>query len=214
MFCPVCECEYKEGITKCPDCEVDLVDELVEEEPEINEFDALMTTVEDVENREDRGIFISKEQLAEDNKSSGFSMIFVGTAGIILMVLIFLGIIPLRIGGYGQYLTYGVMGAMFIGFLVIGIKSLVLSKKYSEQAVLENSKNDEIISWFLDSFSASEIDADAYKTDDINTLPDIDIYYKRMDNIKDKITAQYIDLDEAFLDKIAEDIFESLYENN
>ena len=28
MFCPNCEAEYKEGITSCPDCSVDLVTEL------------------------------------------------------------------------------------------------------------------------------------------------------------------------------------------
>ena len=31
MFCPNCEAEYKEGITHCPDCDVDLVAELTPE---------------------------------------------------------------------------------------------------------------------------------------------------------------------------------------
>lgn len=28
MFCPVCESEFREGITECPDCEVPLVEAL------------------------------------------------------------------------------------------------------------------------------------------------------------------------------------------
>jgi len=28
MFCPKCKSEYRKGITKCPECNVDLVDEL------------------------------------------------------------------------------------------------------------------------------------------------------------------------------------------
>ena len=28
MFCPRCKCEYREGFTKCSDCNISLVDEL------------------------------------------------------------------------------------------------------------------------------------------------------------------------------------------
>ena len=31
MFCPKCKSEYKRGIIKCPECGVDLVDELLKE---------------------------------------------------------------------------------------------------------------------------------------------------------------------------------------
>jgi hypothetical protein len=33
MFCPNCRAEYREGIERCPDCEVPLVAELEEAEP-------------------------------------------------------------------------------------------------------------------------------------------------------------------------------------
>ena len=32
-FCPQCEAEYREGFTHCPDCDIDLVDELSAETP-------------------------------------------------------------------------------------------------------------------------------------------------------------------------------------
>lgn len=32
MFCPICKSEYREGFTKCADCQVDLVEKIEEDE--------------------------------------------------------------------------------------------------------------------------------------------------------------------------------------
>jgi hypothetical protein len=45
MFCPNCRAEYKSGISRCADCDVDLVDELPpESEPEWVEFEEVLST--------------------------------------------------------------------------------------------------------------------------------------------------------------------------
>ena len=44
MFCPQCNGEFREGITRCPTCEVDLVDELTEEEPEYVDWITVLET--------------------------------------------------------------------------------------------------------------------------------------------------------------------------
>ena len=38
MFCPICKAEYKEGILKCSDCDVNLVSELKPEPEERPEY--------------------------------------------------------------------------------------------------------------------------------------------------------------------------------
>lgn len=51
IFCPNCKAEYREGFTRCADCEVDLVDKLPEEkndefeiDPDINFVEILRST--------------------------------------------------------------------------------------------------------------------------------------------------------------------------
>lgn len=38
MYCPCCKSEYRNGITHCADCDVDLVERLPEEKPKENSF--------------------------------------------------------------------------------------------------------------------------------------------------------------------------------
>ena len=37
MFCPECKAEYRDGFTRCADCDVDLLERLPESEPELSE---------------------------------------------------------------------------------------------------------------------------------------------------------------------------------
>lgn len=44
MYCPQCNGEFREGITRCPTCEVDLVEELAEEPPDYVEWVTVLET--------------------------------------------------------------------------------------------------------------------------------------------------------------------------
>ena len=61
------------------------------------------------------------EARAEDNLSSAWTLVIVGGIGLVVLVLGFLGIIPIPIYGGGKYLFYGVMAALCIIFIFAGI---------------------------------------------------------------------------------------------
>ena len=44
MFCPICKAEYMPGITECPECDVLLVEKLTEEQDNVPELTAVLST--------------------------------------------------------------------------------------------------------------------------------------------------------------------------
>jgi len=65
LFCPKCKYEYVKNLTRCPDCDVDLVEELTPDEDVITlEYNELITVFESL-NPVD--IAIGKSMLEDEN---------------------------------------------------------------------------------------------------------------------------------------------------
>lgn len=150
------------------------------------------------------------EERAREFSSSAWTLLLVGSVGLLAVLLCVFGIIPVGIYGNSRYLTYGVMSVLFIIFLIVGIKSFSSAKKYEKEAEIEKVLLDDIHKWFFDSFDVNSIDSCLDSGEE--EMVEIEKYYKRVDNIKHKILSKFTDLDEAFLEKIADDFFHELYE--
>ena len=129
-WCPKCKSEYREGITTCVDCKVELVDDLQSvkevEEESTNPYEEYVTEVTPEDVVQTRGtvkVYHDNKSKAEDFKSSAYTLLIVGILGIVAIVLIELGIIPFKMAAPGKYITYGVMGALFLIFIIMGISS-------------------------------------------------------------------------------------------
>lgn len=220
-WCPVCRYEYREGITECADCHVPLVEELPPEEADLSDTISIEAEMreaaevlagEDVEKTQERAkVYRSNAERAEEFKSSAWTLVVVGSAGLIAMILIMLGILPIPLATNIRYLSYAVMTLLFAGFLVVGVKSFGSAKKYALAAQMEEALTEEIHTWFMESFPREDIDSDAFSGEE-EELTDIEKYYRRIENMKQKITANYASLDEAYLNRIADDFFHEIYE--
>lgn len=153
----------------------------------------------------------SKAEKAEDFRSSGWTLLLVGGVGVIAMILIMTGIIPLNLAGNIKYLSYGVMTALFVVFFIMGLKSLKTAKQYQLDSIMEETLTKELREWFLAAFPKTDIDSDTFSGEE-DSLEDIEKYYKRIENMKQKITSRYSDLDEAYMDKMADELFHEIYE--
>ena len=192
----------------------DMLDKIKEqdEDPEEDPIDTISEAMEVLEEDHVKSkVYRSSAQRAEECLSSAWTLVIVGGVGLVVMILIITGILPLHLASNIKYLSYGVMTLLFAVFLIYGIKSFQTAKNLSLEADIEEHLQSDVKEWFLESFHSEEIDEDSFSGNE-EEMDDMDKYYKRIDNIKEKICSKYSDLEESFLDKIADDLYHEFFE--
>lgn len=230
--CPKCKHEYRDGFVTCTECQCDLVEELSSEEMIKDSFDESQEELynkafnginnaensgglikEEVENKPTEslsGAYRNSAQRAEDNKSSAWTLLFVGGVGFIGMLLIMMGIIPIHFSGMTKYMVYGVMLAMFLLFIIMGIVSLRNSKIFAQKAQSENSLADTMRTWCMENLNKNSIDMELFSVEE-QTLTEEIKYFKRIENLKIRISEKFMNLDEGFLDAFIDSIYEEIF---
>ena len=229
-WCPVCKNEYREGIERCAECKVTLVDSL-EEETENGEHErtaereklarlqAMIAAQEQgqQEDGEEEAAqsspwhpYQNSAAKAEDNRSSGYMLLFVGIVGFVAVLLIFLGVIPLyQSGSTTRYLVCGVMGAMFVLFIVFGVVSMRNSRILLVKAKSEDSLLGELTKWCEGNLTAGMVDEVLFE----DGTGEEQKYFLRTDRIKQIISNKFMNLDEAFLEHFVDEYYQRLFED-
>lgn len=235
MWCPKCKNEYVAGITRCRDCDVPLVDSLEEYEASMKNRHSSLSeedtfplnagfsetqaspafqTDPPSENLPEEGTepakpahaYISKKAKTEDMKSTAYTFTLVGALGIALLILFATGVLPLRTAGYMKIMICIVMGAMFIIFLVIGVRSFRQLKGLDGEADAEEQLLSEVTEWFRTVHTAEEIDSAVDISQSEETL-----YFARYEIMNRWISEKYPDLEEAFLDHVIETLYSDMF---
>lgn len=233
-FCPVCKCEYKEGIVKCADCDTLLVDSLEEkvtlfaEEPVDEEIKKIVPK-DVLENKNmnflDRdsdvaavrvikkaGVYRDSKELFLENKSSAYMLLTVGIIGIIVLALICTDVIKIYFSLTSKIISGVVMGSLFVTFIVMGIATLKNAKKYGEKAKEEGDLTTKILDYCADNLTPMTIDK-ACKDEEWDALPEEMKYFKRIDFIKNFITGHFLNLEEDYVSFLADEMYTTFYDD-
>lgn len=215
-WCPKCKSEYREGITTCADCKVELVEDLQavkeEEEAVVNPYEEYVTEVTPEDVVQARGtvkVYHDNKSKADDFKSSAYTLLIVGILGIVAIVLIELGVIPFRMVAPGKYITYGVMGALFLLFIVMGISSFGSAKKYANEAKKEDDLTSQIRSWVLENVTKEYI---VQKSGVPAGMPEEMKYFRYFAILKSAIAEEFGVLDASYLESLSEELYAEIFE--
>lgn len=221
-WCPKCKNEYKKGFLICSDCDVSLVenyedlfaeDEIKNFENEISietidfENEQLEEPFEEIRSlyqKSDVRMFEKREDKAIEYETSASVLILVGGLGMITLLLIHFNIIPIQLGN--PFLMNTIMGILFVIFISLGISSLKTSKKFDDDADVENKIEDDVIAYCEQHITKEMVDNIAMEEE----LDGIQ-YFQRVDFIKSIIEEEHADLNEDFIEYIADVYYQQLY---
>ena len=227
-WCPKCKAEYVDGIKICADCGCELSNEpekikddaasvkenpVAEPESDKSEFEESEYTELEFEEPEEpkpyRGRYMNNEEKAEENRTSALTLLIVGGLGLVLVILFFFDLLPLHRIMSNKYMISGVMGTLFILFIIMGCVSLRNSKIFAKKAGTENSLTCEIKKWCMDNLSMESVDKALFLSEE--TAEELK-YFARFERMKELIQTQFMNLDESYLDRLIDEIYPEIFE--
>lgn len=226
-WCPKCKCEYVEGIRECADCGSELVEELPQEKASdafaesVREYfteEDWETQEEGTEEEEDgsekelsyQHFYVNNEEKAEDNKSSAYTLLTIGSLGLLVIILIFLDVIHVYMSITDKYIVTGVMGVLFLLFIVMGGVSLKNSRILFKKASKENNLTTEIKKWCINNLQMQEIDQEL----ELKEQPEELKYFQRAAYMRTAVNKQFMNLDESYLDRLIDEVYPEIFEGD
>lgn len=144
--------------------------------------------------------YVKKEDEYKDVKFSGYTFMVFGVLGAVYLVLCKLDIIPID---YNIFI-FCVLAAMFAGFIIMGLVSVIKSGKIKLQIPEEEIMTEKINAWLDENITKER----AEKWLD-NTVSDEENDLIITAHIRSILIKKYPDLDVAFIEMLTEEFFNS-----
>ena len=99
---------------------------------------------------------------------------------------------------------------LFVLFVIMGIISMRNFKILKKKATSENNLTKEVQKWCMENLKGNVIDESL----GLDGQPEELKYFPRFDYIKKAIKKQFLNLDEGYLDRLIEETYSDIFEEN
>lgn len=154
-------------------------------------------------------LYVDKAQKYEDLKSSASAFLIVGGAMLIVSILCWIGVIKLPLSSASKILIQSALTAMGLFSMVVYVKSIKDAKELAPEVNAEKNKNQELIDWFLATFTADSIDSRIVQPE---SLSEEEISLVRFQAIQYYLVTEKNITDPSYLDLLCEEIYTKLFE--
>ena len=151
--------------------------------------------------------YISAESKYKDNLDSAISLLIVGILGITVIVLINLNVINLNLQSTTKLLMTISMGLLFLMFVIFGIKSIIISKKFKSNISTEENTLEEIRTYLIKNIDIKNVDSNLDISDDTT---DEELYIYRTNYMTELLVSQFPDANESFINEIIDTTYDEL----
>ena len=100
---------------------------------------------------------------------------------------------------------------MFVIFIVMGILSLKSSKRFTQEAAVEEDLTGKIKAWAKEQITAESIKERVWFEDG---TPDEMKYFKYFEGIKSAVTQEFGSLNASYLDALCEELYAEIFEKS
>ena len=160
------------------------------------------------------GAYVDKKAKAEECKSSAFALLFIGSLGIVMLVLLWMGVLPFHMYGMGKIVFTGVMGFLFLVFFVMGINSIKMYKSYVGVADKETTLIDDVNAFLEANLQKEQVDSATHIPENLEADDETlaQLYFVRMGYIKKQLLDNFSELDIPLADKLADDWYSKQFD--
>ena len=159
--------------------------------------------------RQPVGTYVKKEQRYEDMNSSASAFFLVGGVLALIAAVNLLGYLPLPLYGVSRILFHVLLILMAAGSIAVAVSSKKSAARLKVQAADEEKETEDILQWFLKTYSARGLDDQLLMEDP--ELSGEELELKRFELIQDYLVTGRDLPDQSYADALCDMIYERLY---